>query len=141
MSIQLDEIFSKSLDIGITDLENALNVKLPEDYKQFLDKWNGGIPSLGTFIINDAEGKSSVSLFYGFTDDDDYSIIDNAILFDNDYENSYMPIGHDPGGNKIVVCISGNDFGKVYFCDHEVAPPKNLYLIANSFTEFLEKLY
>ncbi|MEZ4903851.1 MAG: SMI1/KNR4 family protein [Spirosomataceae bacterium] len=53
------------------------------------------------------------------------------------------------GGNYVCICLKGENYGKIYFYDHEVENENedgtlnwdNLYLIANSFTEFLEKLH
>lgn len=60
--------------------------------------------------------------------------------------NSVFSIAHDPGGN--LICIDIND-DKVYFWDHEKEvnyscsddnDRSNLYLIAESFNEFISIL-
>jgi hypothetical protein len=59
----------------------------------------------------------------------------------------FLPLAVDPGGNLICLVISGTNTGKVYFWDHEEEVEEgqqpgysNVYLIANSFNEFLNSL-
>ena len=58
-----------------------------------------------------------------------------------------VPIAHDPGGNQICIAVAGPKTGAVYFWDHEEEADDdetpgydNVYLIANSFNEFLNSL-
>jgi hypothetical protein len=58
-----------------------------------------------------------------------------------------LPIAVDPGGNLVLIAVSGPETGKVYFWDHEVegleedsASHRHLHLVAESFSEFLAKL-
>lgn len=59
-----------------------------------------------------------------------------------------VPIAHDPGGNLVCISVTGEDAGKVYFCDHEGEyangqrnrTESNVHLVADSFTEFITSL-
>lgn len=60
-----------------------------------------------------------------------------------------LPIGHDPGGNYICIALTDENYGQIYFYDHEEPNEdsngnvnwNNLYLVAKSFSEFLNKLH
>jgi len=58
-----------------------------------------------------------------------------------------FPIAHDPGGNLIVIGLSGTEQNKVYFWDHEREADdyepdmSNVHLLANDFDEFLGLLH
>jgi hypothetical protein len=63
--------------------------------------------------------------------------------------NHLLPIAHDPLGNLICISCSKEDFGYIYFWDHENAVDyanstdadySNLYIIAKSFKEFIAGL-
>ena len=60
-----------------------------------------------------------------------------------------LPIAHDSQGNIICISCGKNDYGRVYFWDHEDEVDytesrdddySNLYLIADDFSSFLEGL-
>jgi hypothetical protein len=52
-----------------------------------------------------------------------------------------LPIGDDPGGNLICMCINRENYGKIYFCDHELEDPETGFIImsdiAKSFSAFI----
>ena len=58
-------------------------------------------------------------------------------------------IAEAPGGNQICIAVTGEDKGKLFFWDHENERDLdknpndfgNVYLIANSFEEFVESLF
>lgn len=56
-----------------------------------------------------------------------------------------MPIADDPGGNIIGISLNKNDFGYVYFLNHEYDDLDTGYLvkseITKSFSDFLNLLY
>jgi len=139
--------------INMNDIENfevGYSLSLPEDYKQFLLKYNGGEPNkylfkdkkLGTLVLN---------VFYGINIEDSYDELNNVIkTYKGRIHSSFIPIGDDPGGNQFVLGIKGKFKDKVYFWDHntelendefsENVLPGNMYLLANSFDEFIGKL-
>ena len=56
-----------------------------------------------------------------------------------------IPIADDPTGNVICISLSQNDYGAVYYLNHEFEDSDTGYLmkskITDSFKEFIEKLY
>lgn len=137
---------------SITNFENKYSIVLPISYRKFLIQFNGGLTAKGSevFLINEYQKSSIIDKFYGLNIKESSNI---EFYLDNYYDifpGGIIPIGEDPGGNYICLNANGNeDYGKIYFYDHEIDNENedgtlnwnNLYLIANSFTEFLEKLH
>ncbi|EEE35323.1 conserved hypothetical protein [Rhodobacteraceae bacterium KLH11] len=62
--------------------------------------------------------------------------------------SDFLPIASDFGGNKIVIAVSGQYYGRLFFWDHEnevdegfIAGVENMSLIADSFSVFLSGLH
>ena len=133
----------------IHSAEQELNLNFPANYKRFLLNTNGGRPSPNVFPIkgNSTDKYGIVDWFYCVQAGDEYDITwAMALRFDR-YPKNLLAIGTDPGGNEICLSVAGKDSGKVYFWDHENEVEEgeepsyqNVYLIANSFEEFLESL-
>jgi len=133
----------------IQDFETSNSIELTDNYKEFLLKWNGGIPSPSTFIISEEEKDvSGVNYFYSIGDSDS----------DNDLEvfldilrlrlpEGFISIADDPVGNAILSGISGPHYDQIYFWDHENEPDldepdmSNMYFSADNIWEFLDNLY
>jgi len=136
----------------INNFERENNISLPEDYIEFLLKNNGGmfIYDYVNFDFKDKLGDNTaiVDIFYGINYPADVYDLKTMLNRTRDrMPNNIIPIANDPGGNKICISIKGEDYGKVYFWDHEFEADedekpdyRNLSLIANSFTEFFKLL-
>ncbi len=135
----------------IQEIEAYMGFELPNQYKQHLLKYNGGRCSPSEFYFDeDGETASSFIDWFLAIYDGEY---DNLKKYIQDYKidekrmpSKVFPVAHDPGGN--LVCMDSED-GKIYFWDHENevdysvnddSERSNLYLIANSFNEFLNGL-
>ena len=135
----------------VKDFERELKAELPKDYFDFLVRYNGGKPSADTFEYKLRDGRSwtgGVQDFLGFDVENWKNIIFFSHMRGDRVPENMIPIANDEGGNFVLLTISGQDKGKVLFWDHDEEseddePPTNdnLYFIANSFTEFLEKLH
>ena len=59
--------------------------------------------------------------------------------------NKTLPIADDPWGNVICISLHEEDYGTVYFANHEFEDTETGYLftskISSSFTEFINQLY
>lgn len=125
--------------------ENENNIKLTEQYINFLLKWNGGkvIPNL--FMISNEQGPSVLNVFYGIGDMYD-NLTDFIEIMDERLAVGFIPIGDDPSGNVICLGIKEPYYDKIYFWDHEQEPEdpddmSNMYFLANGIDEFLDNLY
>jgi cell wall assembly regulator SMI1 len=135
----------------INDLEKKFNICLPNEYRNFLLKYNGGIPRPSVFNFKDNGGQETNSLvhyFYAIYNESNYDNLEqNYILYikEKRIPLNILPIADDPFGNMICISLSGNDCGNVYFWNHEEEVENesydNLSLIANNFNEFLDNLY
>lgn len=150
----ISDFISRGPDISeddITNLESTLSVRLPDDYRAFLLRFNGGRPlpeDAFSFLPNKKNG-SILSRFYSVTHEKkSNTIASRRYAFRNRIPGDLLPIGNDLGGSKICIGIGENNHGKVYFwamedeTPEDVAPDyRNVRCIAESFTEHLAAFY
>lgn len=147
-------VFDTEAQLSIAQIEAIeayVSLHFPEEYKQHLLRYNGGQcePSVFSFYENGQLTDSVVDWFLAIYDGEDDNLKDYINSYKIDEKRmptSIFPVAHDPGGN--LICIDATD-GKVYFWDHEKevdyavsddSDYSNLYLIADSFNEFLSGL-
>jgi cell wall assembly regulator SMI1 len=135
----------------IEEIETYAGLHFPEEYTQHFLQYNGGQcePNIFSFYENGQLTDSNVDWFLAIYDGEDDNLKDYLYTYKIDEKRlptRIFPIAHDPGGN--LICIDTAN-GKVYFWDHEKevdytvsddSDYSNLYLIANSFNEFLSGL-
>ncbi len=162
----------------IEKFEQLIKVKLPEDYIEWLLKYNGGHPALDKFNLIETCSKADLFGIDRFTPlgkeykvnlEYDYEALLNRI------PNEMIAIAGAHFGDQICLGVKEPYYGKVYLWDHEMEAGaikflyeefgleiamkntglteeqvknygdeptyKNIYLIANSFTDFINKLY
>lgn len=107
----------------IIDIERRYEIILPTQYKNFLHKYNGGYTPKTKFKV----GKISSDLRGFFGIGDVKLSLDNVEL-EEWLEKNIFPIACDSFGNYLVIGLSNDDAGKIYFCDHEKG---NEYLTEN----------
>lgn len=129
------------------ELENKFGIKLPEDYRNFLKKYNGGYPQPDGFDFANGEDGSSVDKFLEISDSVNESIVEYFNNYKSRIPENYLPIAKDPGGNLILIGVNNTE-PKVYYWDHEneteeddIPNMNNMHLIACSFKEFIDNLY
>ncbi|MDH6373875.1 hypothetical protein M2444_005718 [Paenibacillus sp. PastF-3] len=127
----------------IREFEGKYVLKLPEQYIDFLLKYNGGYPETSTFKISDEEGESVVNKFYGIGDMKG-NLAKVFEVLDGELPEGFISIASDPGGNEICIGISEKYFGKIYFWMHDMESDEemeNMFFLKNSFNDFFENLY
>ncbi len=142
MNYDMEETNKNELNL-IDVYEEIIGLKLPKDYKLFLNLTNGGKPKNRYFLYkNKINDGSLLSVLFGFTDNKYKSIMRYYRKYKNTVPYCTIPIGIDQGSNMILLTVSGPHYGKVYFADHETETEKfeNLILIADSFDEFINGL-
>jgi cell wall assembly regulator SMI1 len=139
----------------IVSFEKQLNVRLPQDYKDFLLKNNGGMPEEDWAfdfidIATNTKTSSGIQSFFVIYDeetnnDDDLRKSCRILQENEEVPVGTLPIGDDPGGNLICISVSDNNYGEVFFCDHELEDPETGYMImskiAESFSQFIDNCY
>jgi hypothetical protein len=142
----------------LSQLEARLKGKLPEDYRQFLLRYNGGRPTLSRFTFEvDGEEQERVLEWLFAVHDQPYEEPEdwdpgNGELppyFGQPLEAAWdalrsekpkagmLPIGRDPGANLICLGYTGKRAGQIWYYDHDTV---SFVRLAGSFTEFLGSL-
>jgi cell wall assembly regulator SMI1 len=131
----------------IRDLEAVLGTALPEDYVGFLRIHNGGTPARDRVSFRDQDGchqDTTLSRFFGVDDvEDDLARTWEYFLEQERVPPGYLPIASDGFGNMLVLSLSGDGAGSVWFWDHErehLEGEKMLCAVARSFGELMHGL-
>ncbi len=137
--------FGAATEQDVCAFETSLGVRLPEDYRRFLLKHNGGRPRPATFRIGAAEGESRVHLFLGLHDGPSWASLRRDVeTLRHRIPRNTIPIGDDPFGNSLLLVLQGSRRGELCFWDHECeggpSTWDNVTPVAASFTAFLESL-
>jgi hypothetical protein len=148
VEFEMRELGSPLTDARIAMLERQLGVRLPESYRSFLLRYNGGRPEPDFFPIRgfDRAAFGGVDYFFGL----DRSIRSNSIdwnyrMYLGRIPTEFLPVAGDASGNVICLSLAGVNRDAVYFWDHdnEYSPPgyDNVHFVADSFSKFLDSLY
>ncbi|RYZ87165.1 MAG: SMI1/KNR4 family protein [Proteobacteria bacterium] len=144
-------------DFEISRFEKLIGNKLPADYRYYIKNFRGGFLDgyIGyPMIENERSTSGGIDSFFGLNSDDRYSLIRYYTMYCIEQKRmmpGMIPIGQDGGGNYVCLLLSKKDYGKIYFWDHELEVDfddpgeseeafRNLYWIADSFTEFANSL-
>ena len=139
----------------LAKFEEKLNVILPNSYKEFMLKNNGGTPEeeyvFDFFdIAGNFENNSCIRSFFIINEEetngyDDllkiYRIMKEEVMI----AENVLPIADDPAGNPICMNLGEDRYGTIYLADSELEDPLTGQLLLNeiaaSFSEFFDKLY
>lgn len=134
----------------VQELEQTIGFTLPEDYRSWILENNGGVPTPGGFEFNDLYGakESVVQLFLPVGKEHTYNVLGQYELFTGEdrLPAEVVPIAFDPFGNMICLDLQDGEFkGTVLFWDHEMEHVEsglesNLFIVAESFSEFLQMI-
>src|SRR5690625_7710141 len=97
-------------------------------------------------MISEEEGPTVMNYFYSIGGT--YNNIEVYLdILDSRLPKGFIAIGDDPGGNAILLGISGPHYDQIYFWDHENEPDldepdmSNMYFLADNIWEFFNNLY
>ncbi len=143
MELEIRNYFGKLDFKELMDFEKDNQILIPQDYRDFLLKHNGGEPNKKVINKNYV-----VEWLYGFHNGPDWSTIYHAIdTYQNRVPSWYFPIAKDPYGNLFLMSLFEENYGLIAFWDHENECDgnadqyfDNMAIIAESFTEFINKL-
>lgn len=134
----------------ISRIERLFNITLPQDYRQFLLRYNGGRPEPSVFRIKNyynSDNMAVIDTFLGISNGQEDSLEEYIKTYRDRMPKNIIPIAYDPGGNIIAISVSGNDQGYIYFWEHESEADEgdtpsydNLYLIDENMTSFINGL-
>jgi hypothetical protein len=144
---------------SLDQFESHIGQRLPEDYREFLVRCNGGYAAGAVaFQGPTPEGRSADACpnhIGGFREESHFSLMAARENYQPDevrIPKTLLWIMDDPLGNAICVGLTGSHRGRVYFWDHENEPDPetwdgevetagNIDLLANSFTAFVAGLH
>lgn len=118
---------------NIEKFEQILEIKLPEDYMEYIKKYNGSRPGKKLFQCENGD-EHMIKTFLSFNPEDIENIFKYYEALKMQLPKGYFPIASDPGGNFIIY----NREFKLYYWNHENNKKE---FIANNFKELIEKLY
>jgi SMI1 / KNR4 family (SUKH-1) len=122
---------------------------LPQDYLEFLSQnpKAGIFDNLVIFRPDEpspwaADGVEDFSVLYGNCKLQTNDIFDVQIAFKGRIPDGFFLIGESQGGNQIGMFLTPNQYGAIYFWDHQTCKgyEAGLYRIANSFSDFILRL-
>ena len=114
--------------LDFLEFERKYNISLPNNYKSFIKKYNGGYTDESDYVDN------FLSLKYGVVKIE--LLIDTHQIIENNIPSNYLPIALDWSDNPITINLNeGNDYGKIvkFYFDTDEEPE----IIANSLEELL----
>lgn len=138
-----------SIDIQQLELlEDKLEVMLPQEYREYLLKHNGGMYKNDTFYnpkhqidyIHVHEINALVDEPKYLSLEDSYKVF-NLDLYNNDYKfgKDYLSIMYDDGGDQITIKLHEPFRGSIYFWIHDDGDD-SFIKIADSYKEFVNSL-
>lgn len=103
-----------NIEEKIESVERKYEIVFSEQYKDFLIRYNGGYTPKTKFKAGKIS--SDVRGFLGFGD---VKLSIDTIEMEEWLEKNVFPVGCDSFGNYIVIGVGNENFGKIYFCNHE----------------------
>lgn len=147
MSAEINESAVPLNENDIERIEKEIGIKLPPEFQSFLLKYNGGKPKPDA-VRYSGDYFDFVAFFYGerfrsYASD----LIPSVAFYKELIPNHYLPIGESPGGDVYCLSLKNEDYGSVYYWDHEIANydgepwEENLIKLSISLSEFIDDLY
>lgn len=134
--MRIDKKFDSISGQDIMKLESLIGLQLPEDYKAFLLKYNGGVPELNLFHfkMGNTENTTDIQYFFGISKDT-YNIQDIFFTFKRRLPQNKIAVARDSGGNLLVIDVISS---QTFLFDHET---DELYFVSDTFSHFLTTLF
>ena len=136
-NVKEEEIFKLEEEIGFT---------LPNDYKEFLINFNGGVPEVkySTFKLNELEENIGLRVLYGLNVEEKLDLREWYEEYEDDLLDDCLIIGHGIGFGFIVL-VNSPEISGVYFWDNSFelensSEDENIYKISDTFKEFIQEL-
>lgn len=130
----------------IFKLEDEIGFTLPNDYKEFLINFNGGVPEVkySTFKLNELEENIGLQVLYGLDLEENLNLREWYEEYEDDLLDDCLIIGHGIGFGFIVL-VNSPEVSGVYFWDNSFelensSEDENIYKISDTFREFIEEL-
>jgi hypothetical protein len=161
MKIKLYDVGPKITLEKIAEIEKTIAHQLPQQYKDFILKFNGGKTDLNCFKVHyngqewaDDIEEALLRSFHSMPEHKYYNFLKNQRFYKDRVPSDTILIADTPGRDKVLLGVEGENMGKVFYWngEYEVAEEEpaeegfqadysNVGFVANSFNEFLKGLY
>ena len=112
----ISKFADSNVDGRVEEIENEYNISLPNNYRDFLCKYNGGYTPKTKFKVGRIS--SDIRGFYGVGN---VKLSFNTIELGEWIDKGLLPIATDSFGNHLVIGLDNDSSGKIFFCNHETA--------------------
>ncbi|NOV01291.1 SMI1/KNR4 family protein [Paenibacillus planticolens] len=149
MHFEMDNTFAPISLEAIQEVEKRYGFILPNDYKDFLLKYNGGKPRPNVmFTTKNGFLTSYLISVLPLFDRKVPSLVGNFLFFNKEEGNlpsNIITFGEDPLRNLLCISVEGNNTGFIYYWDYmnddsDTPTYDHLVLISESFSKFIEEL-
>ncbi len=138
--------FKNSQSVDLNALEEMSGFSFPQQYKEFLSEYNGGLVDQDEPLelgVLGTEYTVSLSVLFGMnTDISDFDICFINSLYEDDIPENAMVIGATDDGGLIFVLFAENDFVVCYWDRNLVlncsSEEENAYVLFGSYSEFAD---
>lgn len=133
----------------LNELEKKVGASFPEEYVNFLRKYNGGEVEDNIIELSSGEIESfNVSSFFGTRLEDINDLLSCYDTFEGRIPKGSIPIGRDVGGNIVCLNLNREEYGYIFLWDHDIELEfednemeiQDLYYVAPSFEDFLQMI-
>lgn len=146
--MEFESSYTSVAIVEIAQFEAKQAINLPNDFRVFLLKTNGGKPKphIFEYFRSNRSVHSSIRHFFSLDAASRYSFDKYLKTYKNRVPENLLPIATDYGSNLVCIAIKGENYGRVYFWDHdfevidENPDYSNVYLISGSFLSFISNL-
>lgn len=129
----------------LTDFEKTNQISLPEGYKKFLLKNNGGKPFKNTLQTP----STVIDHILGMHNGDYYaSLYKHIHKFADRLPLSTFPVGNDAFGNLLIMSVHPDNYGQIFFWEQEGESAfqdghyiDNVTFVAYSFDDLIDNLH
>lgn len=144
MNFEDSNRFGRLVMDDLLEFEAVNDFRLPEDYRDFLIKHNGGRPTPNKVSKVDTD----VHWLYSMCEEPAWASFFYALdVYQNRIPSWYIPIGYDSGGNVFITSLFEENKGVIALWMHEREHPtdgteyyKNCIKLADNFEEFINSL-
>ncbi len=147
MSFEITDAGAPLTEKQIERVERELDVKLPEEYRSFLLRHNGGRPRPDFFPVLGHKTLHSGRLeqLFGIARPAKESNVDwNYKSLIGQLPNYHFPIAAATEGDMVTLSLGRLDMGRIYYwirAEYNVTGDNEAYFVAGDFAKFLDALY
>ncbi len=139
--IEIKKNINRITTCDVEEFEAKIDLTLPEEYKNFLLKFNGGIPEKNRVKSKYQDDLVfQITEFFGIGVKEDLFL--NAEAYSDRLPSKCIAIASIEGGNLLCLNLAQENYGSLYFWDHEEVSEVDISIselneVSHSFKDFL----